>query len=207
MPPKKKNEEDKPERVADDFTLAEIAERYEQTIEHIQATDKLWTGLVKLPAEDRNGNVGKLVARLDAPLRALFTALTPQEGDSKQLRESKDNLRKVFDGLLGGQDRGKDDKVFEVELLLRRLARAETEQKIVAALEAARARFADDALNTGELVVEPGLRALEVARTAASNNPEFRSLLAPVLDKLGDMTKKARRHQEEARKAAKAKPE
>ncbi len=211
MPPKaKKQDAPKPasdEKIADDFTLEEIAERYEQTLQHIQATDALWTGLVKLPSEDRSGNVGKLVARLGGPLRALFKALTPNSGDSKPMRDARERLRQVFDGMLGGQDRGKDAKVFEVELLVRRLARAEAEQRIVIALEAARSRFADDALNTGELVVEPGLRALEVARTAAGNDPEFRSLLASVLDQLGDMTKKARQHQQDVRKSAKAKPD
>lgn len=203
MPPKKQPNEN--DVIADDFTSAQIADHLAQTLTHIKAADALWPGLVKLPAEDKSGNVGKLVTQLGAPLRALFDAITPRNDDDKPKRESKAKLAAVFNNVLGAQDRGKDDARFEVELLLRRLERAEAEQKIVAAFEEARARFADDALNTGEMVVEPGLRALEVARTVASNSPEFRSLLASVIDKLGDMTKKARQHQEGARKAAKDK--
>jgi hypothetical protein len=203
VPPKKQTDETAV--IADDFTSAEIADHLTQTLKHIKTADALWPGLVKLPAEDKTGNVGKLVTQLGAPLRALFDALTPHRDDDKPKREAKAKLTAVFDNMLGAQDRGKDEARFEVELLVRRLERAEAEQKIVAAYEEARTRFADDALNTGEMVVEPGLRALEVARTAASNSAEFRSLLAPVLDKLGDMTKKARQHQEEARKTAKAK--
>ena len=51
---------------------------------------------------------------------------------------------------------------------------------------------ADDMLNTGVMVVEPGLEALEVARGVADSNAELRSLPAPVTNSPSDMTKAAR---------------
>lgn len=195
-----------PVKVADDYTQEDIDAHLSGALGHIGNVEKEWVGLVKLPSADKNGNVGKLVSRLGQPLHALFTALTPQPGDDEPKRKAKANLAAVFDSMLGNQDRGKDPAHFEVDLLLRRLSRVEAEMKIAAALAAARERFMDDVMNTGEMVMEPGLRALEVARTAAASNPEFRSLLAPVLDKLGDMTKKARQRQDDARKAATTEP-
>jgi len=189
-------------KIADDYTNDEIDLHEEKTLGFIANADKEWVGMVKLPVSDKAGNVGKLLTRLGEPLGALFDALVPHEGDDPNKQAAKTRLAAVFDSMLGAQDRGKDPARFEVELLARRLRRAEAELRIAAALEEARQRFADDAMNTGEMVIEPGLRALEVARTAASTNPEFRSLLAPVLDKLGDMTKKARQYQDEARKVA-----
>jgi len=151
--------------------------------------------------------LGKLVVQMSAPLRRLFAAMTPAEGDDAPTREHKAQLAAVFDTMLGKEDRGRDDARFEADLLGRRLDRVEAEQKIVDALDELRARFADDALNTGEMVVRPGLRALEVARAAAASSPAFKSLLAPALNALSDMTKGARRHQEAARKGAKGEGE
>lgn len=190
------------ETIADDLSSVEIKDHLASTLQHALAAEALWPGLVSLPAGDRSGNLGKLVAQLSTPLQHLFTALTPRDGEDQKTQQKKAELGKVFNSMLGGQDRGKDDSRFEVELLIRRLERIEAQAKIVEALDRLRTRFADDSLNTGEMVVEPGLHALEVARTAAATNPEFRSLLAPVIDSLGDMTKKARQHQEAARKKA-----
>jgi hypothetical protein len=190
-------------KVADDFTNDEIRAHSERSLTAIGSLHGEWPGLVKLPSSDKNGNLGKLVSQLAGPLTALFDAMTPKEGDDPKKREAKARLAAVFDTMLGAQDRGKDPVHFEADLLLRRLVRVQAELRIAAALDEARERFTDDAMNTGEMVVEPGLRALDVARTAAATNPEFRSLLAPVLDGLGGMTKKARQYQEAARKVAK----
>jgi hypothetical protein len=190
-------------KIADDFTNDEIRTHSERSLAVIGTLHNEWPGLVKLPSSDKSGNLGKLVSQLAGPLTALFDAMTPKEGDDPQKREAKARLAAVFDTMLGAQDRGKDPLHFEAALMLRRLERAQAELRIAEALDEARERFADDAMNTGEMVIEPGLRALEVARTAASTNPEFRSLLAPVLDGLGGMTKKARQYRDEARKAAK----
>src|SRR5436190_560579 len=53
--------------------------------------------------------------------------------------------------------------------------------------------FGDDVLNTGEMVIGPGLLALELARSVSKTNPDYRALLAPALDAFRDMTKNARR--------------
>ena len=53
-------------------------------------------------------------------------------------------------------------------------------------------------------MVEPGLKALDVARGIADSTAEFRSLLAPLTNSLSDMTKAARLAQAEARAVAKA---
>lgn len=191
-------------KIADDYDTNEIEEHRVRALSAIQSVNAEWPGLVKLPASDKSGNLGKLVGQLGGPLTALFGALTPSDKDDQPTRESKVKLAAVFDAMMGKTDRGKDPLHFEVDLLVRRLERVQAELKIAEALKEARQRFVDDAMNTGEMVVEPGLRALEIARTAASSNEEFRSLLAPVLDGLSDMTKRARQYQEEARKAAAA---
>ncbi|MFT3765587.1 MAG: hypothetical protein QM820_08745 [Minicystis sp.] len=193
------------EIIADDFTPAQIADRRDRALQHLGAAGSFWPGLVRLPSGERTGNLGKLVARLSGPLHHLFDALTPRSEDDAETKKHKAELASIFDKMLGAQDRGKDDRRFEVELLLRRLDRIEAQQQIIEELDRLRARFADDALNTGEMVIAPGIQALEVARTAAASNPAFRSLLAPTLDALGEMTKKARRHQDAARKGGKDK--
>jgi hypothetical protein len=191
--------------IADDFTLALIATHLAATLQLLISAEAQWPGLVSLVSTERTGNLGKLIALLDPSLRALFEALTPAEGEAPGKTAAKKKLASVFNAALGDQDQGKDPAVFEVELLVRRLTRIEASQKIVAALDALRKLFADDILNTGAMVVEPGLKALEVARGIADSNDEFRSLLAPVTNSLGDMTKGARLAQAEARAEAKAK--
>jgi hypothetical protein len=190
--------------IADDFTLPLIATHLASTLQLIVSAEAQWPGLVSLITTERTGNLGKLIALLDPSLRALFDALTPVQGEAPTTTASKKKLASVFNTALGDQDQGKDPAVFEVDLLVRRLTRIEASQKIVDALDALRKRFADDMLNTGAMVVEPGLKALEVARGIADSNAEFRSLMAPVTNSLGDMTKAARLAQAEARAEAKA---
>jgi hypothetical protein len=190
--------------IADDFSLLLIATHLASTLQLIVSAEAQWPGLVSLVTAERTGNLGKLIALLDPSLRALFDALTPVEGEAPTTTAAKKKLASVFNAALGDQDQGKDPAVFEVELLVRRLTRIEASQKIVDALDALRKRFADDMLNTGAMVVQPGLKALEVARGIADSNAEFRSLLAPVTNSLGDMTKGARLAQAEARAEAKA---
>ena len=191
--------------IADDFTTDEIDEHLASTLQHFVAAEADWPGLVSLVSGDRTGNLGKLIAQLDTPLRALFAALTPVAGESAAKTASKKKLGAIFNAALGDQDHGADPGVFEVELLIRRITRIEAAEKIVAALDSLRKVFSDDILNTGTMVVQPGLKALEVARGIADSNDEFRSLLAPVTNSLGDMTKAARQAQAQARKAAAAK--
>lgn len=64
--------------------------------------------------------------------------------------------------------------MFEVKLLVRRITRIEDTEKIVEALDAPKKCFADDNLNTGAMVVQPGLGALDVARGIADSNDELR---------------------------------
>lgn len=186
-------------RIADDLTPDEIADHLAITHRHLVEAEAQWPGLVSLPADDRNGNLGKLVAQLSPALRALFDALTPVPGEDPHTTKSKQKLLTVFNATVGDADRGHDPEVFEVALLATRLTRVEAEQAIVNKLEKMRKHFADDLLNTGEMVVGPGLQAIDVARTISSARPEFRSLLAPVLNALKDMTKDARAEQNRAR--------
>ncbi len=113
------------------------------------------------------------------------------------------DLAKHFDAL-GDSDHGNDPEKFEPELLSRRIARVEHEQKIQAALNDLQRHFADDVLHTASTVMEPGLLALAMARMLAATNKGFKSTLAPVIDKLRDMTKAARAGAAEARAKKKA---
>jgi hypothetical protein len=201
LPPKPPPADD---TIADDFTRAQIEDHLASTLQHIVSVEAAWPGLVSLIESDRAGNLGKLIALLDPSLQSLFEALTPVEGEAPAKSAVKTKLAAVFNATLGTQDQGKDPGVFEVDLLVRRITRIKAAQQIVAALDALRKLFADDILNTGAMVVEPGLKALDVARGIADSNPEFRSLLAPVTNSLSDMTKAARLAQADARAKAKA---
>ena len=145
-----------------------------------------------------------MVALLSPSLRALFAALVLVAGEDPTRAQAKKALRVIFDASLGAVDHGKDDAVFEVDLLVCRLARIEAEQKILAQLDTLRKNVADDILNTSELLVEPGLKALDVARTHSNTNETFHSLLAPLIDTMSNMTKAARVAAAEARAGAAA---
>jgi hypothetical protein len=190
--------------IADDFTTQQIDEHLASTLQHIVSAEANWPGLVSLVGAERTGNLGKLITQLDPALRGLFEALTPVDGEAPAKTATKKKLAAVFDAALGNQDQGKDPGVFEVDLLVRRLTRIKASQQIVESLDALRKLFADDILNTGAMVVEPGLKALDVARGIADSNAEFRSLLAPLTNSLSEMTRAARQAQAEARAAAKA---
>lgn len=186
----------------DDLGSDELRERAAVTFQCIEVIKKLWPKLIRLPEGDRRLSAGRNVGRLGAPLRLLFTTLTTKPG------EKETALAKAFH-LLGAQDHGDDPEHFEPELLTRRLDRVETEQKILDGLEDLARHFGDDVLNTGELVLGPGMLALELARTLAKTHTDFRTQLAPVFDALGEMTKHARRRlaakraEDEAREKAK----
>jgi hypothetical protein len=105
-------------------------------------------------------------------------------------------LAKIFH-VLGEEDRGSDPERFEPELLLRRIERVEAQQKVLEALGTFSRHLADDVLNTSEMVVAPGLLAIELARSVSKANAEHRSALAPVLDAFRNMTKSARRRRAE----------
>ena len=164
--------------IADDFTREQIAEHLASTLQCIVHAEAEWPGLVSLVESDRTGNLGKLIALLDPSLQGLFEALTPVAGEAPAKLAAKTKLAAVFNATLGNQDQGKDPGVFEVELLVRRITRIKAAQQIVA--------------------------ALDVARGIADSNAEFRSLLAPVTNSLGEMTKAARTAQADARVKAKA---
>jgi hypothetical protein len=113
------------------------------------------------------------------------------------------DMLKFFSGL-GDADFGDDPEKFEPELLSRRLYRWEYEQKIQARFEKLARSFGDDALHTGEMVVGPGMMALALARTLALSSAAHRSVLAPVLDAFGALTKRARARAAESHAAKKA---
>jgi hypothetical protein len=204
VPPKKPVDPNADVTIADDFTSQQISEHLASTLQLIVSAEANWPGLVSLVGTERTGNLGKLITLLDPALRGLFEALTPVDGEAPAKTATKKKLAAVFDAALGGQDQGKDPGVFEVDLLVRRLTRIKASQQIVEALDALRKLFADDILNTGAMVVEPGLKAIDVARGIADSNAEFKSLLAPLTNSLSEMTKGARQAQAEARAVAKA---
>ena len=175
----------------DDLTEQDLDDRLARTQALIAQILALWPGLVRLAEDERRTSAGQSLTTLASPLGALFAVLAPPN-------QPVPAIAKAFD-VLGAQDQGKDPESFEAALLARRLYRAEAEQKIVAALDALSRHFADDVINTGEMVVGPGLLALDLARSLAKAKPEFGSLLAPVLDGFRNMTKQARKRLEQKR--------
>ena len=87
--PKKDKDVVAPEIIADDLSIEEIADHLAKTLVHTASTEALWPGLISLPAGDRTGNLGKLVAQLSAPLQHLCTALTPKAGEDQQTRRRR----------------------------------------------------------------------------------------------------------------------
>ncbi|MGK3996678.1 hypothetical protein [Sorangium sp. So ce1024] len=169
----------------DHLSAAQIEQRVEKTLEHIEAIRALWPGLERLEESRRTRSLGRSLAVLGPPLGKLFALLRPKDG--------KDSVLARSFHVLGEQDDGDDPERFEVELLERRLKRALAEQKVADALEDLARHLDDDALATGEMVIAPGLAALDLARTIARQNATFRAILAPVLDDFRAMTKQARK--------------
>ena len=180
----------------DDLTEAEIAARFTETTHHIDAINALWPGLKRLEETERTTSGGRNLGVFAPSLRLLFQLLAPVGG-------KQTDLARHFDAL-GDSDHGDDPEKFEPELLSRRIVRVEHEQKIQAALNELQRHFADDVLHTANTVMEPGLLALAMARVLSATNKGFKSTLAPVIDKLRDMTKAARAGAAEARAKKKA---
>ena len=180
----------------DDLSEAEIAARYAETTRHIDAIRALWPGLTRLEEVQRTSSGGRNLSVFTPPLRLLFSIL---EGK----REKQADLARHFDAL-GDEDHGEDPEKFEPELLERRIVRVEHEQKIQAALDDLQRHFADDVLYTGNMVMEPGLLALAMAKAMSASNKTFQSMLSPVIDALRNMTKAARAGAAEARAKKKA---
>ncbi|WP_437280105.1 hypothetical protein WME90_05955 [Sorangium sp. So ce375] len=169
----------------DQLSAAQIEERVEKTLQHIEAIQALWPGLERLEEGRRTRSVGRSLGVLGPPLAKLFALLRPKDGKDSPLARSFH--------VLGDQDDGDDPERFEVELLERRLKRALAQQKVADALEDLARHLDDDVLATAETVIGPGLAALDLARTIARQNATFRAILAPVLDDFRAMTKQARK--------------
>jgi hypothetical protein len=183
-------------RDIDDLTEEEIVARFNETIPHIAAIKALWPGLQRLEEVERMTSGGRNLSQFTHPLGLLFTLLKPTSGKAPEMAS-------FFDAL-GDEDHGDDPAKFEPELLSRRMLRVEYEQKIQVALDDLQRHFGDDVLHTGSQVMEPGLLALAMARTLSVTNKTFKSTLAPVIDALRAMTKRARAVAAEAREAKKA---
>jgi hypothetical protein len=168
----------------DDLTAAEITARSTETEKHIEAIRALWPGLQRLEEAERSVSKGRNLGVFTAPLRQLFKILK-----NKGAKEAE--LANHFNAL-GDEDFGADPEKFEPELLERRMLRVEAEQKIQATLDDLQRHFADDVLHTGNQVMVPGLLALALASTLSATNKTYKSLLAPVIDALREMTKAAR---------------
>lgn len=63
-----------PEIIADDLSIEQIEAHLAKSLQNTDATEALWPGLISLPAGDRTGNLGKLIAQLSAPLQQSLTA-------------------------------------------------------------------------------------------------------------------------------------
>ncbi|MEP7124964.1 MAG: hypothetical protein ABJE95_28805 [Byssovorax sp.] len=168
----------------DDLSAEEIAARKAQTDVHVQAIRDLWPNLQRLEEIDRTSSGGKNLSSFVPALLQLFAILRGK--DPKEVE-----LASQFNAL-GDEDFGDDPEKFEPELLERRILRVAAEQKIQASLDDLQRHFADDVLHTGNQVMAPGLLALALARTLSATNKKYKSLLAPVIDKLREMTKAAR---------------
>ncbi len=180
----------------DQISSADVAERVAKTREHITAIRELWPGLTRMDEAQRKKSLGRNVGVLATPLRLLFGILQPAKGPAP-------DLAKHFDAL-GDQDEGEDPERFETALLARRLDRVEAQQEVLDELEDLGRQFGDDILSTGGEVIGPGLLALELARSLSKVNAGYRTMLAPVLDALRQLTKKARKAQAEKKSSAKS---
>jgi hypothetical protein len=183
-------------RDIDDLTEEEIVARFNETIPHIAAIKALWPGLQRLEEVERMTSGGRNLNLFTHPLGVLFEIVKPKDGKATEIGP-------YFDAL-GDTDHGDDPAKFEPELLSRRMLRVEYEQKIQVALDDLQRHFGDDVLHTGTQVMEPGLLALAMARTLSATNKAFKSTLAPVIDALRAMTKRARAAAAQAREAKKA---
>jgi hypothetical protein len=179
------------EKELDELTRDELDERLTLTMHHLDEIRRLWPGMVRLPEIERRSSMGRMLSQLGPQLRLLFDVLLDKDGEEPP-------IARMFH-VLGSLDQGNDPDRFEAALLARRLDRIEVEQKVLDALSDLARHFGDDVLNTGEMVIGPGLLALELARSVSKSNPEFRALLAPALDAFRDMTKNARRRLTEQR--------
>ena len=180
------------EKTIDELTRDELDERVTETLRHLDAIRALWPGLVRLSTSERRSSMGRMLGQLAPQLRLLFEVLTAKQG------EGAPAIAEVFD-VLGAHDQGEDPTRFEADLLARRLDRVEAEQRVLAAVEDLGRHFGDDVLNTGEMVIGPGLLALELARSLSRSHAEHRAVLAPALDAFRDMTRNARRRLAEQR--------
>jgi len=180
----------------DSLTKEELDALYAETVQQLDVLEARWAGLVQQTEHERSHSPGRSLGVLGAPLHLLFNLLMPKNG-----KES--DMLKFFSGL-GDADFGEDPEKFEPELLSRRLYRWEYEQKIQARFEKLARSFGDDSLHTGEMVVGPGMMALALARTLALSSAAHRSVLAPVLDAFGALTKRARARAAESHAARKA---
>ncbi len=176
----------------DTLTKQEIDKLVANTLYHLEEAIKPWHGLRRMTEEERKASPGKALGVFAKPLALLFARLSAGP-DGK-----RPSIAKAFD-VLGAKDGGVDPERFEAELLDVRLYRAQAEQKIIEKLDEASRHFGDDVFDIGEMVMGPGLLAIELARTIAKTSDEYASVLAPVLDAFRGLTKPARKALEEKR--------
>jgi hypothetical protein len=179
----------------DELSQDEVDAVFQQTMHHLDAIDALWPGLVNLDKAARRTSIGRNLALFGAAFRDLFGLL---------IKNGKETPLGQHFHVLGQEDFGDDPTKFEPALLLRRLHRADLEQQVQDRLSKQARHFGDDAIFTGEHVVMPGLKALDLARSLARSNKDLRSALAPVLDAVSKLTQRARAGAEAAREKAKA---
>ncbi len=112
--------------------------------------------------------------------------------EQRAAHETRVKLCNVFDATLGEEDHGLRKDQFEAGLLAARLERVKAQYEIAEELKTLSKLFSDDALGLGSQVAGPGLLGVNLAKSLASGSAAFRSLLAPLLDALREMTRAAR---------------
>lgn len=156
------------------------AQRKAQALALIVTLRAVWPELTQLTTAPRSRSTGRLLSHYEAPLRALFAAASaPQFASTFALLKVADERGNMVN--------------FDADRAIANLERALAVRSAAASLRALADEMDDDVLHHGSVVVDAGLVALEVARTLARYNPEFRALVGHGLDGFTAMTSAARR--------------
>lgn len=157
-----------------------LEQRVALSIGYIQALSALWPDLVALTDDQRRASNGRLASRYVGALETLFTvASTPPYAPAF--------------ALLGNTEGKVDGGTFDPAALLDEIQGIAALRKVSIAVKKLDALIDDDLMHRGEKVVEPGLAALDLARSLARSNAHFRAKIATSLNEFKSMTARARR--------------
>ena len=157
-----------------------LEQRVALSLGYIQALSALWPDLVALTDDQRRASNGRLASRYVGALETLFTvASTPPYAPAF--------------ALLGNTEGKVDGGTFDPAALLDEIQGIAALRKVSIAVKKLDALIDDDLMHRGEKVVEPGLAALDLARSLARSNAHFRAKIATSLNEFKSMTARARR--------------